>query len=122
MNEDEETKMPEHTLTRLLTAWNDPEAEGRAQILDDTLSADGVYYSDPHLPEPAEGRAAFESYLEKFTGALPDGEMETGPVDEHHNHARVEFRILRAGQPLAQGHYFAELDGEGRVARLVGFM
>lgn len=114
--------MSQHNLNRLLQAWNDPDAEGRSRILDETVSPQGFYYADPHLPDPAEGRAAFEEYLTKFTGALPEGEMEIGPVDQHHDHARVEFRILRAGQPLAQGHYFADLDGEGRVSRLIGFM
>lgn len=114
--------MPEHSLSQFLAAWNEPDAEGRSRILDETVSPEGLYYADPHLPQPAEGRAAFEDYLTKFTGALPDGQMEAGPVDEHHGHARVEFRILRAGQPLAQGHYFADLDDEGRISRLIGFM
>lgn len=114
--------MTKDALSRLLTAWNEPEAQHRAAILDGALSASGVYYADPHLPEPATDRTAFEDFLDKFTTALPDAELETGPVLVHHGHARVEAKLSRGDQIIAKGHYFADLDEDGRVARLIGFM
>ena len=114
--------MSEETLGRLLTAWSTPDAEDRTEILDDCISASGFYYCDPHLPDPAGDRAAFEDFLTKFTSALPDAEIQTGAALTHHTHALMAFRLFARDQMMGAGHYAASFDAEGRVTRLVGFM
>ncbi|RVT87125.1 hypothetical protein DXV76_03290 [Rhodobacteraceae bacterium CCMM004] len=114
--------MSEANLTRLLSAWTNPVKDDRAEILDATVSPQDFYYCDPHVPEPVTDRAGLEWFLDRFTGALPDAEMNLGAMQGHHAHGKIPFTLFKGDTPMAKGDYVAEFDGDGRITRLVGFM
>lgn len=110
-----------HPVVRLFSAWGASASAERYRIVCD-VTPEEFYYADPHSG-PLHGRAAFLGFLNTVKTRLPDGALEpTGPVDAHDGHARVPFALTRSGAPVRQGVYFADLDGTGRVARLVGFL
>lgn len=110
-----------HPLLRLFAAWAAPSSAERYRIVCDE-TADSFYYADPHSG-PLYDRATFLGFLNTVKDRLPDGEMTaTGPVDQHGPHARVAVTLSRSGTPVRSGVYFADLDSDNRVARLVGFL
>ena len=114
--------MEEERLSILLEAWNAPEAGARAALLERALAPGGIYYADPHLPDPVTDRAGLEAFLVEFRRRLPEGRLEAGAVVSHHGHACTPFVLSNGTQRLGSGMFFADLDGAGRVARLVGFV
>lgn len=102
-------------------AWNQPDEAARRRLLERSCS-DDVSYTDPsvHLV----GRAALVGHARRFAERWPGAEIVvTGPIDEHHQRwIRFRWRVVGAGgAPLRQGVDFAELDGDGRLRRVVGF-
>jgi hypothetical protein len=114
--------MVEDRLSTLLAAWNAPDEKARSMFLDTALSHEGIYYADPHLPDPVIDRAGLEAFLTEFRRRLPEGHLEAGAVVMHHTHACTPFVLSDGARRLGSGMFFADLDGEGRVARLVGFV
>ena len=104
-------------LTDFFAAWSETGAEGRAALVR-SATADDFYYADPHAPAPI--RSA-DDMLE-FLGQFPPGARAEviDPVDSHHGHARANVRFVMGGNEMV-GQYFADLDAEGRIARIVGF-
>lgn len=110
-----------HPILRLLDAWAAPTSAERYRIVCD-VTAEDFYYADPHSG-PLPNRTEFLGFLNTFKTRLPDGEMTaTSPVDQHETHARVDFALSRSGTPVRNGVFFADLDGDNRVSRLVGFL
>lgn len=114
--------MPDsHPLIRLFEAWSAPASAERYRIVHDT-TAEAFYYADPHSG-PMRDRTAFLGFLTTFQTRLPDGAIQTtGEIDQHETHARVGFTLTRGGAPVRSGVYFADLDADNRVTRLVGFL
>lgn len=114
--------MEEERLSTLLEAWNTPHAGARAVLLDEALAPGGFYYADPHLPDPVTDRAGLEAFLAEFRTRRPEGRLEAGAVVSHHGHACTPFVLSDGARRLGSGMFFADMDGAGRVSRLVGFV
>jgi hypothetical protein len=112
----------EERLSTLLAAWNASGEGDRSALLDTALAPDGIYFSDPQMPDPVIDRAGLEAFLAEFRRRLPEGHLEAGAVVMHHTHACTPFVLSDGIRRLGSGMFFADLDGEGRVARLVGFV
>ena len=111
---------PVSALGALFRAWGAPEAERPALI--DAAVAPDFYYADPHAPAPITSAASFLEFIAGFSRNMPGAAAElVEPVDMHHGHARCTVRFLNGGKVMMTGQYFADLDGEGRVSRLIGF-
>ena len=109
------------TLTRLLTAWNEADAETRDEILDEALGA-SFTYEDPHAPDPFEGKDGMARYLEIFHTNLPDAELlPMGAPQVTHGTALVHTRLDRDGMPFARIVFVGTM-GEGGLARVAGFV
>ncbi|MEM8554638.1 MAG: hypothetical protein AAGF71_07385 [Pseudomonadota bacterium] len=110
-----------HPLVKLLGAWEADTSEARYRIVQ-ACTTDDFYYADPHSG-PLSGQAAFLGFLNIVKTRLPDGAMvPEGKMDQHETHARLPFTLMRSGAPVRSGIYFADLDPNNRVARLVGFL
>ena len=108
-------------LLKLLSAWNEPDGDARARILDEALGA-SFTYEDPDAPAPFEGADGMGQYLDVFLASLPDAAMlPMGSPQVTHGTAMVNVRLDRGGMPFARlvfvGH--AGADGLTRVSRFV---
>lgn len=110
-----------HPLLRLFEAWAAPSSAERYRIVYE-VTAEEFYYADPHSG-PLHDRPSFLGFLTTFKTRLPDGAVvATGPIDQHQGHACVRFSLTRSGTTVRNGLYFADLDQENRVTRLIGFL
>jgi hypothetical protein len=108
-------------LVRLLSGWNEADAEARASILSEVLS-DGFRYEDPHAPEPFEGAEGMAQYLGVFRENLPDAVLlPMGSPQVTHDTAMILARLDRGGEPFARLR-FVGAAGEGGLARVTGFV
>jgi hypothetical protein len=112
---------PGEMLVRLLSAWNEADAEERTAILSDVL-APGFRYEDPHAPQPFEGADGMAQYLSIFRENLPDAVLlPLGSPQVTHDTAMVSARIDRGGEAFARLVFVAAAD-EGGLCRVTGFV
>ena len=79
---------------------------------------DTFYYADPQTPEPMTSLDEFVAFLAHFPPGASAAVIP--PADVHHGHARANVAFDFGGKAMV-GQYFADLDGEGRITRIVGF-
>ena len=102
-------------------AWLEPDHTARRALLDRCWAADGVY-CDP-LGQ-VTGRDGLADHIGGFQAAQPGARLEvvTG-VDEHDGYLRFGWRLLAPDGAVAlEGMDFGELDGDGMLRRIVGFV
>jgi ketosteroid isomerase-like protein len=108
-------------LVRLLTAWNEADADARDAILDEALGA-SFTYEDAAAPAPMRGRDGMAQYLTIFRDNLPDAVLlPMGSPQVVHGTAMVRARLDRNGQPFARLVFVGTAE-DGRLARLTGFV
>ena len=108
-------------LVRLLSAWNEADADARAEALDEALGA-SFTYEDPHAPAPFSGRDGMEQYLAIFRENLPDAVLlPLGAPQVTHDTAMVRARLDRNGEPFARLVFVGVTDGD-RLSRVAGFV
>ncbi len=80
--------------------------------------------ADPNTPEPIGSRSTKScGYVAQFSANMPGASATViDPVDQHHGHARVSVRWDFGGGKQMVGQYFADIDGDGKIAGLVGFV
>jgi hypothetical protein len=110
------------SLHDFFAAWTMTEAEGR----DDQIAAafgTQVYYVDPRTEGPITDRAALCGYVAQFLPMCPPGVRVTvaEPVEAKDGHARATVHFAMSEDMRQTGQYFADLDADGRIVRLVGF-
>jgi SnoaL-like domain len=107
-------------VTAYAAAWNEQGEDARRSLLERSWTDDGVY-CDPS--GRAEGRAALVRHIGGFHARMPGNRIElTSGVDEHDGLLRFSWRMLGPdGVVLLDGMDFGELDGDGRLKRIVGF-
>ena len=109
------------SLTEFFAAWGETDA-GRRKAMVEAASGDSFYYADPHAPEAVTSTDAFLEFVAAFAAKMPGASAEViEPVDEHHGHARANVRFDFGGGNAMVGQYFADLDGAGKITRIVGF-
>jgi hypothetical protein len=106
---------------RYLAVWNEIDAEARRAAIDDVF-ADGVRYVDPMAE--VTGRAALDGLIgavhQQFPGMVF---ISGGPVDAHHDQVRFTWHLGQpGGEALVVGFDVAELDADGRITRVFGFL
>ena len=106
---------------RYLAAWNETDPAARRAAIDDVFAAD-VRYVDPMAA--VEGRDALHGLIGAVHRQFP-GFVFTpgGPVDGHHDQARFTWHLGPAGgEAPVTGFDVAELDGDGRIRTVLGFI
>lgn len=110
-------------LDDFFAAWTMTEDEGRD---DKIASAFGgaVYYVDPRTEGPITEVGALCAYVAQFLPMCPPGaRVEVAdPVDVKDGHARATVHFIMSEEMRQTGQYFADLDDQGRITRIVGFV
>jgi SnoaL-like domain len=106
---------------RYLDVWNETDPAARRAAVDDLFAAD-VRYVDPLAA--VRGRAELDGLIgaaqQQFAGLTF---RPGGPVDGHHDQARFTWHLGRPGEePAAIGFDVAELDSDGRIRQVLGFL
>ena len=110
-------------LNDFFAAWTMTEDEGR----DDKIASafgDSVYYADPRTEAPITELTALCAYVAQFLPMCPPGAkvQVADPVDEKNGHARATVHFVMSEEMKQTGQYFADLDSDGKILRLVGFV
>jgi len=106
------------SLKDFFAAWGETNADSRADLVRAAVG-ETFYYADPHAPEPIESVTAMLGFLGQFPPGASAKVIE--PVDLHHGHVRANVTFDFGGGKAMVGQYFADLDGSGRITRIVGF-
>ena len=103
-----------------VTAWNEPDAAARLNILNGCWADDAVYV-DPNVE--LKGRTALRDHITKVQAGRPGARIEImSGVDLHHNVVRFLWRLVRAGGSTGDVSIdFGEVDASGRLTKIVGF-
>jgi hypothetical protein len=106
---------------RYLAVWNETDAEARRAAIEEVFAAD-VRYVDPLAA--VDGRDALNGLIGAVHQQFP-GFVFTpgGPVDAHHEQARFTWNLGQpGGEALVVGFDVAELDADGRIRQVLGFI
>jgi hypothetical protein len=111
----------EHTVRRYLEIWNETDPATRRAAIDELWAEDGTY-TDPMAA--ARGRDAIDATIAAVQGQFAGLTFApAGPVDAHHDIARFTWQLGPAGgEPIVVGFDVAAFDGDGRIARVYGFL
>jgi hypothetical protein len=106
---------------RYLAVWNETDAATRRAAIDD-LFAEDVRYVDPLAA--VSGRDALSGLIGAVHGQFPGFVFGSGgPVDAHHEQARFTWTLgPRGGEAVVIGFDVAEMDAEGRIRQVFGFI
>ena len=106
---------------RYLAVWNEPDEPTRRKAVDD-LFADNIRYVDPLAA--VEGREALTALIGAVQQQFPGHTFApAGPVDGHHDQVRFTWALTATpGDPLVIGFDVAELDTDGRIHQVLGFI
>ncbi|MFF5292270.1 nuclear transport factor 2 family protein [Paractinoplanes globisporus] len=108
---------------RYLDVWNETDPAKRRAAIDD-LFADDVRYIDPLAS--VSGREELDGLIAAAQGQFPGLAFSLGdhPVDAHHDQARFTWHLGAdpAAEPLVVGFDVAELDADGRIRQVLGFL
>ena len=115
-----ETTMDTTTIDTYLAAWNETDAERRAQLVEQAWSAEGTYV-DPMLE--ATGRAGIAEMAAGVHAAYPGHQFRrTTQIDGHHDLVRFGWELVAPdGTITVAGIDVAELDEDGRLRSVAGF-
>jgi len=108
-------------LDRYLAVWNETDADVRRKAIDDLFAAD-VRYVDPLAA--VTGRDALDGLIGAVQQQFPGLRFTPGgTLDAHHDQARFTWNLGTDPQaPLVVGFDVAELDEDGRIRQVLGFL
>lgn len=106
---------------RHLAVWNEPDAERRRALIQQTWAEDASYI-DP-LAQGA-GHSGIDTMIAAFQAQFPGYRFRpAGAIESHHSYARFSWEMAADGQaPIAGGTDFAVLAADGRLQSVVGFL
>lgn len=108
-------------LTAVFSAWGDTDSKSRAATLGAALSTE-FYYADPQVSSPITNLDDLSGYLAGFTEHMPGASAQVaGKPSAHNGHVRVFVDFMKDGTRMMRGQYFADLDGNSKITRLIGF-
>jgi hypothetical protein len=107
------------SLDHMLAAWNEADPSMVRGHLERAL-ASTVEFIDPSVE--THGLDEFEANVHNVHASLPGAEYSrTSGVDSHHGLHRYSWQISRDGETVVTGFDVTEVDGDGRVTRVLGF-
>ena len=114
---------PEEAVDGYFAAWNETDAAKREELIRKSCSED-VAYMDPNVPTTLQGHAALIGFIElaqkHFAGHKV---MRHGPVASHHGRFKVKWTYPGPdGVSPFDGIDFGDLDADGRIAAVAGFV
>lgn len=106
---------------RYLTTWNEADPAARRKAVDDLFSED-VRYIDPVAA--VQGRDALDGLIGAVQAQFPGFVFTSGgPADAHHDQGRFTWHLgLPGTEPPVIGFDVAELDADGRIRLVLGFL
>ena len=111
------------SLNDFFAAWTLTADQGRDEKIVSAFG-DSVYYSDPRVEAPITDIAALCAYVSEFLPMCPPGAQVSvaDPVDAKHGHVRATVHFVMSESMKQTGQYFADVDENGKLKRLVGFV
>ncbi len=108
------------SIEEFFTAWSESDAEKRNAKIAGAL-ADSVYYADPRTEAPIQDLAALQTYVGMFSEMAPGMSVSVTGTSQvaHFVRANVQFG---EGEQSQMGQYTIDLDEDGKMARIVGFV
>ena len=113
----------ERLITEYLAAWNAPNSEARALLIDKVLAANCIY-ADSHLPQLIETRELHSSFIDQFKSKFPELKISlVATPDIHHGFFRFRWQLAQPnGDIFTQGIFFGEINQDNQITKLVGFV
>ena len=104
-----------------IAMWNEPDPAQRRDLVARTVSADASYV-DPLMD--GEGVDGIDAMIAGAQQQYPGHRFTLlGAPDAHHDRVRFSWSIAPdGGDPIAIGHDFATVDGDGRMRSITGFL
>lgn len=111
---------PTTTVDAYLSAYNEPDRDRRAELIDEAWAADGRLIDPPLTGEGHGGISDMADALQQqFAGHRF---RRVSEVDEHHGHLRFAWELVAPGGAVAlTGLDVGELADDGRLRRITGF-
>ncbi|WP_113704290.1 nuclear transport factor 2 family protein [Nonomuraea lactucae] len=113
--------MTAELVERYLAVWNETDPTTRAKAVAELWTEEATY-TDPLAQ--VSGHAGIAAVIEGARGMFPGLVFSPGEVyDAHHGVARFTWHLGPAGEePVVVGFDVVELAGDGRIARVLGFL
>lgn len=83
--------------------------------------ADTIFYADPRTPEPLTTAADVTAYVGQFSKMAPGMDVAVVHTSLTLNFERATVQF-GSGERSQTGQYTADLDADGKITRLVGFV
>jgi len=111
---------PTTTVDAYLSAYNEPDRDRRAELIDEAWAADGRLIDPPLTGEGHDGISDMADALQqRFAGHRF---RRVSDVDEHHGQLRFAWELVAPDGAVAlTGLDVGELADDGRLRRITGF-
>lgn len=108
------------TIDTYLAAWNETDANHRAELIEQVWAQDGQLI-DP--PLAAQGHQGISDMIAALHTQFPGHRFRRASgIDSHHDQLRVAWELVAPdGQVALAGTDVGEVDGQGRLRRITGF-
>jgi hypothetical protein len=108
------------TVDTYLAAWNEPDADRRAELIERVWTPDGRLI-DP--PMEAAGHNGISEMVATLQSQFPGHHFRRASgVDAHHSYVRFAWELVGPdGAVVLPGIDIGELDADGRLRRITGF-
>lgn len=108
------------TVDRYLEAWNETDPDRRWGLVHAAVAPEAVYL-DPST-DPVEGQPALAAYIGLVRAQVADRLEAAGPIDAHHRHLRMSWRLVGDDGAGATGLLVGTVDRENRLVQIVHFV
>jgi hypothetical protein len=110
-------------IDRYIAAWNQPDEPSRTLSMA-AVVADNCYYADAHLPDALTDRSAHDRFVNVFRTKFPEFSLKLATIPQsHHGYFRFGWQLVKPdGTVFTQGVYFGEIDPEGKINKIIGFV
>lgn len=109
------------SLETFFGAWSETDDDARAAAIGSAMASSFIY-SDPRSDGRLTDLKAMTAYVGNFTANANGMEAGVLKTDTHNGYTRALVGFGMNGQWMQHGTYFAELDGDGRIVVLSGFV
>jgi hypothetical protein len=113
----------EKIINNYLSAWNASDQEERSLLIAQIIAED-CFYADAHLPEPLIGKELHARFVNQFRDKFPELSLQlASSPDSHHDFFRFAWKLVKSDDIVfAKGSYFGEVNQQGKISKLIGFV